>query len=99
LMLDSRHRVIRTALLSIGTVDASIVHPREVFRAAAAAGAAAVILFHNHPSGDPAPSGDDVELTRRIVRAGELMGITVIDHIIVAENCYHSLRERGNLNA
>ena len=99
LMLDSRHRVIRTALLSIGTVDASIVHPREVFRAAAAAGAAAVILFHNHPSGDPAPSGDDVELTRRIVRAGELMGITVIDHIIVAENGYHSLRERGNLNA
>jgi DNA repair protein RadC len=99
LLLDSRHRVIRTALLSIGTVDASIVHPREVFRAAAAAGAAAVILFHNHPSGDPAPSGDDVELTRRIVRAGELMGITVIDHIIVAENRYHSLRERGDLTA
>src|SRR4051812_46004189 len=97
LLLDTRHRVLRTTLLSVGTLDASIVHPREVFRAAASAGAAALILFHNHPSGDPAPSEDDVTLTKRLVRAGELMGITVIDHIIVAENRFHSLRERGNL--
>jgi DNA repair protein RadC len=98
LLLDTKHRVLRTTLLSVGTLDASIVHPREVFRAAASAGAAALILFHNHPSGDPAPSDDDVALTKRIVRAGELMGIAVIDHIIVAENRFHSLREQGNLN-
>ena len=97
LLLDTRHRVLRTTLLSVGTLDASIVHPREVFRAAASAGAAALILFHNHPSGDPAPSDDDVALTKRMVKAGELMGITVIDHIIVAENRFHSLRERGDL--
>jgi DNA repair protein RadC len=97
LLLDTKHRVLRTTLLSVGTLDASIVHPREVFRAAASGGAAALILFHNHPSGDPAPSADDVELTKRLVRAGELMGITVLDHIIVAENRFHSLREQGNL--
>ena len=99
LLLDTRHRVIKTSLLSVGTVDASIVHPRDVFREAAAGGASAIVVFHIHPSGDPAPSGDDVELTKRMVRAGELMGIAVIDHIIVAENRYHSLREQGNLNA
>src|SRR3954447_4697171 len=98
LLLDTRHRVLRTTLLSVGTLDASIVHPREVFRAAASAGAAALILFHNHPSGDPAPSDDDIALTKRLVRAGELMGIAVIDHIIVAENRFHSLREQGNLS-
>jgi DNA repair protein RadC len=97
LLLDTKHRVLRTTLLSVGTLDASIVHPREVFRAAASAGAAALILFHNHPSGDPTPSDDDVALTKRLVRAGELMGIAVIDHIIVAENRFHSLREQGNL--
>jgi DNA repair protein RadC len=99
LLLDTRRRVLRTTLVSIGTVDASIVHPREVFRAAATAGAASLILFHNHPSGDPSPSEDDVALTRRMVRAGELMGIPVLDHIIVAETRYHSLRDQGNLNA
>jgi len=98
LLLDTRHRVLRTTVISVGTVDASIVHPREVFRAAAAAGAAALILFHNHPSGDPAPSDEDVTLTRRLLKAGELMGITVLDHIIVAETRFHSLREQGDLN-
>jgi DNA repair protein RadC len=97
LLLDTKHRVIRTTLLSVGTLDASIVHPREVFRAAASAGAAAILLFHNHPSGDPAPSADDITLTKRMMRAGDLMGITVLDHIIVAENRYASLRERGDL--
>ena len=97
LLLDTKHRVTRTSLLSVGTLDASIVHPREVFRAAASAGAAAIVLFHNHPSGDPAPSADDVALTKRMIRAGDLMGITVLDHIIVAENRYASLRERGDL--
>jgi DNA repair protein RadC len=98
LLLDTKHRVLKTTLLSVGTLDASIVHPREVFRAAAGGGAASLILFHNHPSGDPAPSDDDIALTKRLVRAGELMGIAVIDHIIVAENRFHSLREQGNLS-
>jgi DNA repair protein RadC len=97
LLLDTKHRVTRTTLLSVGTLDASIVHPREVFRAAASAGAAAIVLFHNHPSGDPSPSADDVALTKRMIRAGDLMGITVLDHIIVAESRYASLRERGDL--
>jgi DNA repair protein RadC len=97
LLLDTKHRVIRTTLLSVGTLDASIVHPREVFRAAAIGGAAALVLFHNHPSGDPAPSPDDITLTRRMIRAGDLMGITVLDHVIVAESRYASLRERGDL--
>jgi DNA repair protein RadC len=97
LLLDTKHRVVRTILLSVGTLDASIVHPREVFRAAATAGAAALVLFHNHPSGDPTPSDDDVVLTKRLVCAGELMGIFVLDHVIVAESRFHSLRESSQL--
>jgi DNA repair protein RadC len=94
-LLDTRHRVLRTVVLSIGTLDASIVHPREVFGAAAAAGAAAVVLFHNHPSGDPKPSVEDVELTRRLAAAGVLMGIDVIDHLILADVRYFSFKEEG----
>jgi DNA repair protein RadC len=97
LLLDTRHQVVRTTLISIGTLDASIVHPREVFREATVAGAAAIILFHNHPSGDPRPSEDDILLTRRLMAAGELMGIAVLDHIVVAERGFHSLREAGNV--
>ena len=98
-LLDVRCRVIRTALLSVGTIDATTVHPREVFREAAVAGASSVVLFHNHPSGDPAPSPDDVRLTARLVRAGEVMGIDVIDHLILADDRYYSFRESGGLGA
>ena len=94
-LLDTRHRILRTTIVSIGTLDASIVHPREVFREAAAAGAAALVLFHNHPSGDPEPSKDDVQLTRRMMAAGVLMGIDVIDHVILGDARYCSLREKG----
>jgi DNA repair protein RadC len=94
-LLDTKHRVLRTKLLSVGTLDASLVHPREVFRAASAGGAAAIVLFHNHPSGDPTPSPDDVALTRRLRAAGDLMGIDVIDHVILADTRYFSFRERG----
>lgn len=97
MLLDTKHRVLRTTLLSVGTLDASIVHPREVFREAASGGASAIVVFHNHPSGDPTPSGDDVALTRRLITAGELMGITVLDHVIVAENAFFSMQERGCL--
>lgn len=94
-LLDTKRRVIRTLILSVGTLDASIVHPREVFGAAAAAGAAALVLFHNHPSGDPRPSPDDLDLTRRLAAAGELMGIDVIDHVILADVRYYSFKEEG----
>ena len=96
-LLDTKHRVLRTRVLSVGTLDASLVHPREVFRETTLGGAAAIVLFHNHPSGDPVPSGDDVALTTRLVSAGDLMGVDVIDHIIVADACYCSFKETGRL--
>ncbi len=96
-LLDTKHRVLKTALLSIGTLDASLVHPREVFREAAGGGAAAIVLFHNHPSGDPTPSGEDVTLTARLVEAGQLMGIEVIDHLVLADARYCSFKEMGRL--
>jgi DNA repair protein RadC len=96
-LLDTKHRVMRTAVLSVGTLDTSVVHPREVFREAAIGGAAAIVLFHNHPSGDPEPSRDDVKLTERLVAAGVLMGIDVIDHVVLGDARYYSFRERGIL--
>ncbi|MDQ3071431.1 MAG: DNA repair protein RadC [Acidobacteriota bacterium] len=97
LLLDTRHRLIRARILSVGSVDASVVHPREVFREAILAGAAAVVLFHNHPSGDPSPSRDDLALTRRLVSAGDLVGIDVIDHLVLADAKYASMKESGRL--
>jgi len=97
MMLDTKHRLIRTSVVSVGTLDSSPAHPREIFREAASACAAAIVLFHNHPSGDPNPSRDDVELTRRLVQAGEIMGIDVIDHVILADTRYFSFREAGKL--
>ena len=93
LLLDTRHRLIRAVVVSIGSLDASLVHPREVFRAAAEHSAAALVLFHNHPSGDPQPSAEDLALTRRLVQGGSLMGMPVVDHIVVGDGCWHSLRE------
>lgn len=95
LLLDGRHRLLREELVSQGTLTASLVHPREVFRPALRAGAAALVLVHNHPSGDPTPSPEDREVTRRLARAGELLGVAVLDHVIVAERGFCSLREAG----
>ena len=96
-MLDTKHRMLRVRVVSIGCLDSTVVHPREVFREAAAAAAAAIVLFHNHPSGDPSPSGDDLALTARMVRAGAIMGIDVLDHVILADQRYFSLAESGQL--
>ena len=92
-MLDTKHRVIRVRIVAIGSLDTTVVHPREVFREAAAASASAIVLFHNHPSGDPTPSEDDLLLTTRMVSAGEVMGIDVVDHLILADQQYYSLLE------
>jgi DNA repair protein RadC len=96
-MLDTKHRVIRIKLVSIGSLDSTVVHPREVFREAAAAAAAAIILFHNHPSGDASPSPDDIVLTARMVSAGAVMGIDVLDHLILADQTYYSMNESGRI--
>jgi len=98
-MLDTKHRIIRIKIVSSGSLDTTIVHPREVFREAAAASAAAIVLFHNHPSGDPTPSPDDLLLTTRMISAGAIMGIDVVDHLILADQQYFSLVEAGRLHA
>ena len=97
LMLDSKFRLIRAEVLSVGSLDASIAHPREIFRTAALASASAIAVFHNHPSGDPAPSHDDVVLTSRLVAAGDLMGIHVLDHVILGTGRWYSFRDAGVL--
>jgi DNA repair protein RadC len=96
-LLDTRHRVLRTAVITVGTLNSAAVEPRDVFREAALGGAAALIAFHNHPSGDPTPSPDDVELTRRLVAAGLLMGIDVVDHIVLGDVRYCSFKEMGHI--
>ena len=94
-LLDTKSRLIRIKIISVGSIDTSVVHPREVFREAASASAAAIVLFHNHPSGDPAPSRDDIELTNRMLQAGWIMGIEVVDHLILADQRYYSFSLSG----
>lgn len=91
--LDTKHKPIRTHRITVGTLDSSLVHPREVFRPAIRDAAAAVLLVHNHPSGDPTPSREDHAVTERLTEAGKLIGITVLDHIVVAKQRCLSLRE------
>ena len=98
-MLDTKHRVIRVRIVSMGSLDSTVVHPREVFRESASASAAAIVLFHNHPSGDPTPSPDDLALTTRMVHAGDIMGIDVVDHLILADQRYFSFVEAGRLES
>jgi DNA repair protein RadC len=97
LCVTTKYRVIAYHEVSRGTLDATLVHPREVFKVALLANAAAIILTHNHPSGDPSPSPDDVQLTRRLVDAGALLGVDVLDHIIIGDGRYHSFKEAGRL--
>ena len=101
ILLNTRHRLIRVEQISQGTLDTILVHPREVFKAAIAANAAALVLAHNHPSGDPTPSEADIKVTRDLIRAGQLLKIDVLDHIIIGRATrerpkdYASLRELG----
>jgi len=95
LYLDSRHRVRTVETVSIGSLNASLVHPREVFKPAIALSAAAVIVAHNHPSGNARPSGDDLDLTARLDRCGELLGVALLDHLVVGDTAITSIREYG----
>jgi DNA repair protein RadC len=97
LALDVRHRLRREAVISVGCLTSSLVHPREVFQEAVRARAAGIVLFHNHPSGDPEPSAEDLALTRRLAAAGNLMGIEVLDHLVLGAARYVSLKQRGAL--
>lgn len=92
-LLDTRYRLLSTRVISVGSLDASTAHPREVFREALVAGAAAAVVFHNHPSGDPTPSRDDIEITARMKQAGEVVGVELIDHLILADTHYCSMKE------
>ena len=95
LILNTKHKVVAVHEISRGTLSGSTVHPREVFKPAVLHNAAAIICFHNHPSGDPTPSREDVEITKRLVEAGKIMAIEVLDHLIVGDDRYVSLKERG----
>lgn len=94
LLLNARHEVLRKETVSIGSLNASVVHPREVFKPALIHSAASIVLVHNHPSGDPEPSEEDLQITTRLKDAGELLGIGVLDHVIVASRGVVSLRAR-----
>ena len=96
-ILDSKNTVQAIEIVSEGTLNSSLVHPREVFRAAVAGLGAAIIVAHNHPSGNPEPSREDIEITRQLVEAGKILGIPIHDHIVFGRNCYTSFAERGML--
>ncbi len=96
-MLDGKNRALGFHVVSIGTLTASLVHPREVFKAAILANAAAMILVHNHPSGDPTPSAEDRAITERLREAGDLLGIRLLDHVVIGDARYMSIAEEGSL--
>ncbi|NLY89191.1 MAG: DNA repair protein RadC [Firmicutes bacterium] len=93
--LNTKNRVLSIETISMGTLDSSLVHPRDVFRTAIKNSSASLILVHNHPSGEPYPSNEDLNITRRLKEAGELLGIPILDHVIIGDNKYISLREEG----
>ena len=96
-LMDTKNGVLGIKTVSIGDLSSSIVHPREVFKDAIAASAASLIVAHNHPSGDPTPSAEDVSVTRRLQQAGEILGIELLDHLIIGDGTFVSLKERGKM--
>jgi DNA repair protein RadC len=93
--LDTRNHLIKTNVVSIGSLDCSIVHPREVYKEAISSSAASVIFIHNHPSGDPTPSEDDIKITKRLIEAGEIVGIEVLDHIVICDSEHISMKNKN----
>jgi DNA repair protein RadC len=96
ILLNPRNKIIGISTISIGTLNVSLVHPREVFKDAIVHSAASVVLAHNHPSGDTEPSEDDLRVTKKLVQSGKILGIEVIDHIIIGKNDYYSFKARGH---
>jgi DNA repair protein radc len=95
LLLNTKHQLIGREIISIGTLNSSMVHPRELFKSAIKRSAAAMILVHNHPSGDPAPSQEDIGITKRMQEAGSIIGIEILDHLIVGDNRFVSFKAKG----
>jgi DNA repair protein RadC len=95
ILLNPRNKIIGISTISIGTLNASLVHPREVFKDAIMHSAASVVLAHNHPSGDPEPSEDDLKITKKLVESGKILGIEVLDHIVIGKNGFLSFKEKG----
>jgi DNA repair protein RadC len=98
LSLTTKNHLIAVDVVSVGSLNSSIVHPREVFKKAIIRSAAGVIFVHNHPSGDPEPSKEDIAITNRLLKAGETLGINVLDHIIIGDNCFLSFKEKNLIN-
>jgi DNA repair protein RadC len=96
-ILDAKNHINGVNVVSIGTINSTQVHPREVFKAAILANAAAIICVHNHPSGDPVPSKEDIDITHRLAEAGKVVGIEVLDHVVIGDGCWVSLKEKGIL--
>lgn len=95
LLLDTKNQIVAKETISIGTLNSSLVHPREVFKPAIKKSVSAIIIVHNHPSGDPTPSREDIEVTKRLAKAGEILGIDVLDHVIIGDSKYTSLKDKG----
>ena len=96
--MDSKNRILGFNEASVGSLNASIVHPRDAFRAAVIQGASAVTIVHNHPSGDPAPSREDRDTTKRMIQAGQILGIHVLDHIVIGDDDYYSFADAGQMD-
>lgn len=95
LAMNTKNRIVGAWVVSVGSLNASIVHPRELFKPAVMLSAASMVIAHNHPSGDPTPSGADIQLTRRLVKGGDVLGIEVLDHVVVGNESIASLRDLG----
>ena len=95
LALDTKNKIIGIFTISTGSLNASIIHPRDIFQRAILSNAASVILAHNHPSGDPTPSSEDIELTNKLVQVGKMMDLPILDHVVIGDGKFVSLKERG----
>lgn len=97
LCLDTKNQIIREEIISVGSLNANIVHPREVFKLALAESSAHIIVAHNHPSGDPTPSREDIEITKKLFETGNIIGITLLDHVVIGEGRHFSMKEAGHI--
>lgn len=95
--LDTKNKVTGAFLVSIGTLNSAVTHPRDIFQRAILLNAAAIVISHNHPSGDPTPSPEDIQLTERMVKVGEVLGVSVLDHVIIGDDDYSSLKQEGHI--